>query len=119
MTADEAIRDLLDISTDVKGVAVLGADGELLASGPGAVASDLGTTGARLLWDAAVGQALATGATGLDHVVVEDTAGAVAVVEARGRRIVATTGPQPAVGLLLFDLRTCLADAFPGEETSS
>ena len=118
MTADEAIRDLLDISTDVKGVAVLGAGGELLASGPGAVASDLGTAGTRL-WDAAAGQALAAGATGLDHVVAEDTAGAVAVVEARGRRIVATTGPQPAVGLLLFDLRTCLADAFPGEETSS
>ena len=68
---------------------------------------------------AAAGQALAAGATGLDHVVVEDASGAVAVVEARHRRIVAVTGPQPAVGLLLFDLRTCLGDAFPGEEASS
>jgi len=118
MTADEAIRDLLDISTDVNSVAVLGVDGELLASGPGAVASDLGTVSAGL-WDAAAGQALATGATGLDHVVVEDASGAVAVVEVQDRRIVAVTGPQPAVGLLLFDLRTCLGDAFSGEETSS
>ena len=61
MTADEAIRDLLDISTDVNGVAVLGPDGELLASGPGAVASDLGTVSARL-WDAAAGQASPSGA---------------------------------------------------------
>ena len=118
MTADEAIRDLLDISTDVDGVAVLGADGELLASGPGAVASDLGTVAARL-WDAAAGQALAAGAAGLDHVGVEDAAGAVAVVAAQDRHIVAVTGPQPAVGLLLFDLRTCLGDAFPADEAHS
>ena len=118
MTADEAIRDLLDISTDVKAVAVLGKDGGLIASGPGAVASDFGTASAGL-WDAAAGQALAAGATGLDHVVVEDAAGAVAAVEAHSGRIVAVTGPQPAIGLLLFDLRTCLGDAFPGEEASS
>ena len=85
MTADEAIRDLLDISTDVKAVAVLGADGELIASGPGAVASDFGTASAGL-WDAAAGQARAAGATGLDHVVVQDAAGAVA----------AAGGPQPS-----------------------
>jgi predicted regulator of Ras-like GTPase activity (Roadblock/LC7/MglB family) len=117
MTADEAIRDLLDISTDVKGVAVLATDGELLSSGPGTVANDLGAAGTRL-WDAAAAQAAASGAAGLDHAVVEDAAGAVAVVEAREHRIVAVTGPQPAVGLLLFDLRTCLGDAFPGEESS-
>jgi hypothetical protein len=118
VTTDEAIRDLLDISTDVKSVAVLGQDGELLASGPGAVASDLGSAGLRL-WDAAAAQALAAGAAGLDHVVVEDADGVVAMVEAQNRRIVAVTGPQPAVGLLLFDLRTCLGDAFPAEGTSS
>jgi len=116
MTADEAIRDLLDISTDVQAVAVLGTDGELLSFGPVAVASDLGAAGTRL-WEEAAGQAAASGAAGLDHVVVEDASGAVAVLEAREHRIVAVTGPQPAVGLLLFDLRTCLGDAFPGEES--
>jgi len=29
---------------------------------------------------------------------------------------VAVTGPHPAVALLLFDLRTCLSDAFAGRE---
>jgi predicted regulator of Ras-like GTPase activity (Roadblock/LC7/MglB family) len=118
VTPDEAIRDLLDISTDVRGVAVLGPDGMLLASGPGAVAGDLGAAGARL-WEAASACASEARGAGLDHVVVEDADGAVAMAEAQGRRIVAVTGPQPAVGLLLFHLRTCLGDAFAGEEASS
>ena len=40
--------------------------------------------------------------------------GVVAVVEAHGHRASAVTGPRPAVALLLFDLRTCLGDAFAG-----
>jgi hypothetical protein len=47
---------------------------------------------------------------------VQDTNGAVAMLAAHGRRIAAVTGPRPAVGLLLFDLRTCLGDAFAEEE---
>jgi hypothetical protein len=31
---------------------------------------------------------------------------------------VACTGPQPAVALLLFDLRTCLGDAFAAGEAA-
>ena len=42
--------------------------------------------------------------------------GVVAVVATHGRRAVAVTGPRPAVALLLFDLRTCLGDAFGSEE---
>jgi hypothetical protein len=38
------------------------------------------------------------------------------VLQADGHRIAAVTGAQPAVGLLLFDLRTCLSDAFAVEE---
>ena len=84
MTVEEAIRDLLNISTDIRSVAVLGADrGDAPACGPGAAASGLA---------------------------------AVAVLQADGRRIAALTGAQPAVGLLLFDLRTCLSDAFAEED---
>ncbi len=117
MTADEAIRDLLDISTDVTGVAVLGADGELLASGPGAVASDARRPPRPALWGAA-------GARPSRRAPAGSTTWWSRTPPARspwwrpGRRIVAVTGPQPAVGLLLFDLRTCLGDAFPGEEAS-
>ncbi|MCX6364378.1 MAG: hypothetical protein NTW58_09490 [Actinobacteria bacterium] len=115
MTIDEAIRDLLNVSTDIQGVAVLGPEGDIAAAGPGVVAADLGVTAARL-WEAAVARAAAFGESLLDHVVVQDANGAVAMLAARGRRIAAVTGPRPAVGLLLFDLRTCLGDAFAEEE---
>ena len=47
--------------------------------------------------------------------MVRDEQGAVAMLRDDGRGIVAVTGPQPAVGLLLFDLRTCLADSVSEE----
>jgi hypothetical protein len=113
VNVDEAIRDLLNISTDIRSVAVLGPECETIAWGPGAVSSGLAAAADRL-WDAASACATATDAA-LDHIVVHDVDGAVAVLQADGRRIAALTGTHPAVGLLLFDLRTCLSDAF-GEE---
>jgi len=115
VTIDEAIRDLLNVSTDIQGVAVLGPEGDIVAAGPGAVAADLAGSAGRL-WEAAVERAAALGESLLDYVVVQDASGAVAILAARGRRIAAVTGPRPAVGLLLFDLRTCLGDAFAEEE---
>jgi hypothetical protein len=112
MTVEEAIRDLLNISADIRSVAVLGPDGDTLASGPRAAASGLAEAAGRL-WEAASTRATTT--TTLDHIVVQDASGAVAVVQADGRHIAALTGAQPAVGLLLFDLRTCLSDAFSEE----
>ncbi len=115
MTVDEAINDLLSISTDVRHVAVLDAQGEVLAAGPGEAGSGLAGA-ARRLWELAVARAAAASAAPLEHVVVESAGGAVAVLEGQGRRIVAATGRQPAVGLLIFDLRTCLSDAFAETE---
>ncbi len=104
------------MSTDIRSVAVLDGDGSFVAGGPGTYESAAAPVGR--LWDAAVLRARAFGDTLLDHVFVPGRNGCVAVVSARGRRIVALTGPQPAVGLLLFDLRTCLGDAYAGEEGS-
>jgi hypothetical protein len=115
VTVAEAIRDLLNVSTDIQDVAVLGPDGDVLVVGPGAGAADLAAAAGRF-WEAAVARAAAPGEGVLDHVVVQDASGAVAMLAARGRRIAAVTGPRPATGLLLFDLRTCLDDAYAGEE---
>jgi len=71
VTADEAIRDLLNVSTDIQSVAVVGADGDIVASGPGAVAADLAAAADRL-WHAAALRAVALGDSPLDHVVVQD-----------------------------------------------
>ncbi len=89
--------------------------GAVVAGGPVPVSEAAAGPVARL-WEAAVAQTGELGDVSLDHVVVPAEWGAVAVVQAGGHRIVALTGPQPAVGLLLFDLRTCLSDAFPAEE---
>jgi len=115
VTVDEAIHDLLNVSTDIRRVAVVGPDGDIAGGGPGAIAADLAAACGRL-WEAATQQAAALGDSPLDHVIVEDAQGAVAMLAAHGRHIAAVTGPRPAAGLLLFDLRTCLGDAFVAEE---
>jgi predicted regulator of Ras-like GTPase activity (Roadblock/LC7/MglB family) len=114
VSADEAIHDLLNFSTDIRGVAVLDAAGEVVAAAPGAASADLQAAAASL-WSAAEASAAGAGATPLEHVLSQDEAGAVCMLRDDGRSIVAVTGPSPAVGLLLFDLRTCLTDAYAEE----
>jgi hypothetical protein len=86
-----------------------------VAAGP-AAAGERASEAIGLLWDAASRRAGQTGDAALEHVVVPVVDGVVAAVEAYGHRAVAVTGPSPAVALLLFDLRTCLGDAFAGGE---
>ena len=115
LTIDEAIRDLLDVSTDIRSVAVVDEAGDVVAAGPGAAGRRCRARRSPRLWDAAAVAPARLATPALDHVVVPVSGGAVAVVAAHGRRIAAVTGPEPAVGLLLFDLRTCLGDAFAAE----
>lgn len=117
LTIDETIRDLLDVSTDIASIAVVDASGAVVASGPGAAGSGLCEAAARL-WEAAAHRASAHDVA-LEHLVVPVPGGAVAIVEAHGHRAVAVTGTQPAVALLLFDLRTCLGDAYGAGEASA
>jgi predicted regulator of Ras-like GTPase activity (Roadblock/LC7/MglB family) len=115
VSADAAINDLLNFSTDIRGVAVLAESGEVAAASPQVSAAEL-QAAASALWSAAEASAAGTDAAPLEHVLVRDESGAVCLLRKDGRSIVAVTGPQPAVGLLLFDLRTCLSDAYPGEQ---
>jgi hypothetical protein len=108
LTIDEAIRDLLDVSTDITAVAVFDEAGGPVAAGPAPLREGAGEAAAAL-W---AGAARAAGEAGLEHLVVPVPDGAVAALQAHGHRIVAVTGPRPAVALLLFDLRTCLGDAY-------
>jgi hypothetical protein len=103
------------VSTDIESVAVLDEAGAVVAAGPGAAGADAAAAIARL-WDAAGRDAGGSGDSDLEHVVVPVNGGAVALVSAHGRRAAAVTGPKPAVALLLFDLRTCLGDAFASED---
>jgi hypothetical protein len=87
---------------------VLDAAGAVVAAGPDPAPERVGEAAATL-WAAA---ARSAGDAGLEHLVVPVPGGAVAALEAHGHRIVAVTGPRPAVALLLFDLRACLGDAY-------
>jgi predicted regulator of Ras-like GTPase activity (Roadblock/LC7/MglB family) len=115
MSVDEAIHDLLNFSTDIRSVAVVDATGAVLAAAPAAASAGLGGA-ATGLWGAAEACAAGPGRAPLDYVVVQDPDYGVAMVRESERCIVAVTGPRPAVGLLLFDLRTCLSDAYPQED---
>ena len=103
------------MSTDIQAIAVLDEAGAVVAGGPGP-AGGRAADAVALLWAAAGNRAAQAGEAGLEHVVVPVSGGAVAVVEDHGHRAVAVTGPRPAVALLLFDLRTCLSDAFAQPE---
>jgi hypothetical protein len=103
------------VSTDITAVAVVDASGGLVACAPSPAGAGVADA-VEALWGAARRRAAADGDAGLEHVVVPAGDAVVAVVEAHGHRAAAVTGPRPAVGLLVFDLRTCLGDAFAAAE---
>jgi predicted regulator of Ras-like GTPase activity (Roadblock/LC7/MglB family) len=104
MDAAQAIADLEEISPQVRDVVVIGADGEPAGSNLAdeAAAARL-ADGARRLVEAA--EAFRPGVAQLE---VATLAGSVFVVRDGDRTIAATTTPEPTVGLVFYDLKTCL-----------
>ena len=112
--AAAALADLTDISPQIRCVVVVDADGAVIGSNAPDEAA-----GARL---AERGLHLATEADLVrgSHVSQLEAAtaeGSVFVVRDRGRTIVATTRPEPTVGLVFYDLKTALRSIDPvGDE---
>ena len=110
MDAAQALADLVEISAQIEAAVLAGADGTVLAStladeeGAQAVARDA----VELLQTAAGG---AGEPVQLEAAVSE---GSVFVVRNDERLVAAVTGRDPTVGLVLYDLKTCLRLA--GEE---
>lgn len=104
MDAAQAIADLTEISPQVKDVVVIAADGSLSGSNlPGEAAAQRLADGARRLLDAAEGLR-----PGVAQLEAATTSGSVFVVRDGERLIAATTTPEPTVGLVFYDLKTCL-----------
>jgi hypothetical protein len=101
--AAQAIADLTEISPQVQQVVVLAGDGSLVGSNIDAAAAGRLADGARRLIDAA--EELRPGVSQLEAATVS---GSVFVVRDGDRLIVATTSPEPTVGLVFYDLKTCL-----------
>jgi predicted regulator of Ras-like GTPase activity (Roadblock/LC7/MglB family) len=104
MDAAQAIADLTEISPQVRRVAVVEADGSLAGSNLADEAD------ARRLADGAhslmaAAEELRPGVSQLEAATVD---GSVFVVRDGARRIVATTAPNPTVGLVFYDLKSAL-----------
>jgi predicted regulator of Ras-like GTPase activity (Roadblock/LC7/MglB family) len=104
MDAAQAIADLTEISPQVRDVVVIGADG---AAGGSNLTDEAAVTrladGAKRLVEAA--ESLRPGVSQLEAATL---AGSVFVVRDGDRLIAATTTPEPTVGLVFYDLKTCL-----------
>ncbi|MGH3003410.1 MAG: hypothetical protein ACRDM1_12265 [Gaiellaceae bacterium] len=117
MDAARAIADLTEISPQVRTVAVTAADGSLVGSNlTDEHAARRLADGSRRLLDAA--EELRPGVAQIEAATVS---GSVFVVRDGARLIAATTTPEPTVGLVFYDLKSCLRsiDEQPAEAKQS
>ena len=107
--ADRALADLTEISSQIQAAVLFDAKGGVLAATPAAAAraQDLATLAGELV--AAAGS-LGAGSGRLSQLEAAAEEGSVFVVDDGERRIVAATAPQPTVGLVFYDLKSCLRD---------
>jgi predicted regulator of Ras-like GTPase activity (Roadblock/LC7/MglB family) len=101
--AAQAIADLTEISPQVRHVVVIAPDGSLVGSNADPAAAQKLADGARELIAAA--EELRPGVSQLEAATVS---GSVFVVRDGDRLIAATTSPEPTVGLVFYDLKTCV-----------
>jgi predicted regulator of Ras-like GTPase activity (Roadblock/LC7/MglB family) len=98
----EALSDLAEISSQIRAAAIAGADGNALgATGGGDGLAEVG----RKLLD---GVERIRGGVPPTQLEVATHEGSVFVLRDGDRTIVATTGPEPTVGLVFYDLKSCL-----------
>jgi predicted regulator of Ras-like GTPase activity (Roadblock/LC7/MglB family) len=107
MDAEQALADLMEISSQIGAAVVFDEGGKVAGStlGDPARADDLARRAGELLKRAASlrgGEALPT------QLEVATNDGSVFVVQDANARIVATTTPQPTVGLVFYDLKSAL-----------
>ena len=104
--AEQALADLMEISSQVETAVVLDGEGAVAAASL-AVREDaerLAGAARRALEEA---ESLRPGAA-LTQLEATMRDGTLFVVREAGRTIAATTGCSPTTGLVLYDLRTCL-----------
>jgi predicted regulator of Ras-like GTPase activity (Roadblock/LC7/MglB family) len=102
MDAAQALADLTEISSQIRAAAILGPDGALVAG-----SERIAKAGWELL-EAARG--VRPGGE-LTQAEVSTAAGSLFVVRAGDRIVAATTGPEPTVGLVFYDLKATLRSA--------
>ena len=110
MDAVQALADLTEISSQIEAAVLFDEGGAVLGStlADDEAAQALARAGAALLERAGEFRSDGDGVTQLEASTPE---GSVFVVRGDTRRIAATTGPAPTVGLVFYDLKSCLRGA--------
>src|SRR5579862_8364586 len=115
MDAAQALADLTEISSQIEAAVLFDENGSVLGSTLASPedAARFAQTSARLLERA--GEFRSSGS--ITQLEASTGSGSVFVVRDGTRRIAATTGPAPTVGLVFYDLKSCLrsADAEPAK----
>jgi predicted regulator of Ras-like GTPase activity (Roadblock/LC7/MglB family) len=112
---EQALADLTEISSQIEAAVVFGADGGVEGStlGDDAGAASVAAAAANLLERA---DALRREEATVTQVEAAFGDGCVFVVRDGERRIAATTVPNPTVGLVFYDLKSCLRDSQPEQK---
>ena len=120
LNAHEALDDLKQISVQVTAAAIGGPAGTVEAAtlADASAGERLVRLGAEL-WDAAEQARRDLGRDALSQVEVATPEGSVFVLRDADRTIVATTTVDPIVGLVFYDLRTCLRTVAEGSRESA
>lgn len=114
MDAAQALADLTEISSQIEAAVLFGEGGEVLGSTlAGGDATQALVRGATELLVAAA--AFRSEEAAVTQLEASTPAGSVFVVRDGGRGIVATTVSQPTVGLVFYDLKSCLRGVADGE----
>jgi hypothetical protein len=109
MDAAQALADLTEISSQIESAVIVDEGGAVAGStlGSGSALAEAG----RALLD----QAEATRGSRPTQLEAATIDGSVFVLSDGKRTIVATTGPEPTVGLVFYDLKSCLRSVEPSK----
>ncbi|HTO26649.1 MAG TPA: hypothetical protein VMJ49_12145 [Gaiellaceae bacterium] len=107
MDASQALADLTEISSQIEAAVLFDAAGAVQGStlADADASAELVRTAGELLEAAA---AFRSGETEVTQLEASTQDGSVFVVRDDGRGVVATTAPEPTVGLVFYDLKSCL-----------
>jgi predicted regulator of Ras-like GTPase activity (Roadblock/LC7/MglB family) len=118
MDAKQALSDLTEISSQIRAAVLIESDGTVAAATLEGEAAERMARAAQELLFAAERTRPGLGPGTLCQLEVATLEGSVFAIRDHGRVIAATTGPEPTVGLVFYDLKSCLRDAAQGKASA-
>lgn len=114
-TAEEALKELLEMSASVRHAVLVRGDGEVLASTFGGGGEAATVKLAREILEDAREAGREMDRPPLSQLFIETNSGCLFIVAGQNDTwLAATTGPDPTVGLVLYDANTALKTALEG-----